>query len=108
VKLNIRTANEKAFDKYWFDVTPSLYQKPRVDFLIYSCGSAKSLFVFPVRDFESLIEGASLGGAKQVPNFTIFLDRNEFEPAGRSKNRISIVRFRNNVGLVTLASSHTA
>jgi hypothetical protein len=92
---NIRTANRKAGDKYWFDVTPALYQRNQVDFLLYGCGSAQTLYIFPRATFEELIEGASLGGQKQVPNFTIFSNNNVFEPAGHTERRRSIAGFLN-------------
>jgi hypothetical protein len=87
-KANIRTATTKSGDKYWFD------------FLLYTCGDADSIYVFPVRDFASLIEGASLGGQKQVPNFTIYLDRHLFEPAGRADAPRDISGYFNRFDLI--------
>ncbi len=94
-KINIRTANKKSGDKYWFDVTPEFYERKKVDFLLYSCGNVENIYIFPVVDFSKLIEGASLGGSKQVPNFTIFLDNHVFEPAGKSHSRSKIRSYYN-------------
>ena len=94
-KCNIRTASEKSGDKYWFDVTPNLYETNQVDYFIYVCGSPDSIYIFPCSDFSNLINGAHLGGQKQVPNFTIFDNPAEFEPAGHSHERHSIAKYRN-------------
>lgn len=95
-KCNVRTASKKSGDKYWFDVTPALYEENQVDYFIYVCGSPESIYIFPCDDFAELIKGAHLGGQKQVPNFTIFDGVNEFEPAGLSNKRKNIFKYRNN------------
>lgn len=80
--VNLRAASRKNADQYWFDVTPELYENNVVDFFLYACGSADDVYIFPTADFKKLIQGASLGGQKQVPNFTLYSDTHEFEPAG--------------------------
>jgi hypothetical protein len=92
--VNVRTASRKSGEKFWFDVTPELYEKRQVEFFIYVCGSPETIYVFPRLNFEYLIRGSSLGGQKQVPNFTLFADLNELEPAGRSTSRHDIAGFR--------------
>ena len=94
-RVNLRTASQKRGDQYWFDVTPEYYAKKLVDYFAYACGSASHVYVIPAYEMERLMEGASLGGQKQVPNFTIYLDRHEFEPAGRSEKRKSIEHYYN-------------
>ena len=93
--VNVRTASEKSGDKFWFDVTPELYEKRQVEFFIYVCGEPEAMYVFPRLNFEHLVRGASLGGQKQVPNFTIYINSNEFEPAGHAEARHNIGDFRN-------------
>lgn len=100
-KINIRTANKKSGDKYWFDVTPEFYERKKVDFLLYACGSADNIYIFPVVYFSKFIEGASLGGSKQVPNFTLFLNNHVFEPAGQSNNRTKIHSYYNSFNQLT-------
>ena len=97
---NVRTASEKAGAKFWFDVTPELYEKRQVEFFLYACGSADVIYVFPRINFEAFMRGASLGGQKQVPNFTIFTDSDELEPAGQAKARFNVRGFRNSFFLV--------
>jgi len=92
---NLRTATRKSGNKFWFDVTPELYERRQVEFFIYACGDASTMFVFPRLNMEYLVRQASLGGQKQVPNFTIYVDTDEFEPAGHSESSISIAGFRN-------------
>lgn len=92
---NVRSARRKSGDKFWFDVTPALYERRQVEFFVYACGDTTVIYVFPRLNFERLVRGASLGGQKQVPNFTLFIDTNEFEPAGRSSERSDITQFRN-------------
>lgn len=92
---NLRTASRKSGDKFWFDVTPELYERRQVEFFIYACGEASVLFVFPRLNMEHFVRYASLGGQKQVPNFTIYSDTNELEPAGHAGSRIQIAGFRN-------------
>jgi hypothetical protein len=94
-RLNIRSASQKNGDKYWFDVTPAFYERRKVDYFLYGCGSAREIYVFPVSDFAEMIEGASLGGQKQVPILTIYLDRHKFEPAGMANRTHDIHRFHN-------------
>ncbi len=101
---NVRTAGRKSGDKFWFDVTPELYEKRQVEFILYVCGSPEIIYVFPRLNFEYLIRGASLGGQKQVPNFTLFADSNEFEPAGRAESRHNVEGFRNAFFLIPGAS----
>jgi hypothetical protein len=96
--VNVRTANEKAGDSYWFDVTPSYFRS--VNFFLFACGSATTVYVFPAAILEKLVKNASLGGQKQVPNFTIYVDRHRFEPAGRSIETADIRMYLNNYGLV--------
>ena len=100
-KCNIRSASQKSGDKYWFDVTPSLYEKNQVDYFIYICGSPKVIYVFPCDVFSDLIVGAHFGGQKKVPNFTIFDNIAEFEPAGQSHKRKNISKYRNNFSLIS-------
>lgn len=92
---NLRTATRKSGDKFWFDVTPELYERRQVEFFIYACGDASVLFVFPRLNMEHFVRHASLGGQKQVPNFTIYSDTNEREPAGHAESRFPIAGFRN-------------
>jgi len=96
--VNIRTANQKAGSKYWFDVTPSFYSS--VHFFIFACGTPSTVYVFPTVDLKQLLVGASLGGQKQVPNFTIFSNTNELEPAGSGGIRKSIVQYLNAFALI--------
>lgn len=103
-RCNIRTANRKSGDKFWFDVTPSLYEKRQVDFFLYVCGESEIVYVFPRDHFYTLIKNAHLGGQKQVPNFTIYDDIKELEPAGHSFQRHKITKFRNAFDLITLRS----
>ncbi len=93
-RINLRTASQKAGDKYWFDATPRIYERRLVHFLAYACGSADNVYIFPVDDFATLITGASLSGQKQVPNFTIYLNRDEFEPAGHADRRHAVAKYR--------------
>jgi hypothetical protein len=102
-RVHVRTANEKSGDKYWFDVTPNLYVRRQADFLMYTCGSPECVYIFPVQDFERLIDGASLGGQKQVPNFTIYADRDMMEPAGHADHPHPIAKYRNAFELVAPA-----
>ncbi len=97
---NVRTASRKSGDKFWFDVTPELYEKRQVEFFLYVCGEPGVMFVFPRLNFEYFIRGAHVGGQKQVPNFTLFVDSHEFEPAGHSENRHKIDLFRNAFDLI--------
>lgn len=100
VTLNVRSASQKSGDKYWFDVTPDFYERGKVDYFVYGCGSASRLYVFPRQDFARMIEGASLGGKKQVPNFTIYLGRHKFEPAGRASQAHDIRTYYNAIALL--------
>jgi hypothetical protein len=97
---NIRTASRKSGDKFWFDVTPVLYEKHQVEFFLYTCGDPEIIYVFPRLNFEHFIHGAHFGGQKQVPNFTIFDGPQEFEPAGHSEHRHNIGLFRNAFDLI--------
>lgn len=99
-KVYLRVATEKSGYKYWFDINPNLIRKVNVDFLIYACGSENSVYVFPLEDFLHMLESANPGGVNQVPNFTIFVDSHEFEPAGHSKNRYPIKKYYNNYSIV--------
>jgi hypothetical protein len=72
----------------------------QVEFFLYSCGSADIIYVFPRVNFEFFVKTASLGGQKQVPNFTLYADANQFEPAGHSDTRFDISGFRNAFFLV--------
>ena len=96
--INLRTATQKAGSKYWFDVTPSFYSS--VNFFLFACGSASTVYVFPTSTMKDLLEGASLGGQKQVPNFTIFTDTDELEPAGAGGIRNNIGQYLNAFGLI--------
>lgn len=107
-RVHVRTANEKAGAKYWFDVTPSLYERGQTDFLMYTCGSPSVVYVFPVQDFMHLVAGASLGGQKQVPNFTIYVDRDTIEPSGHADEPRSIAKYRNAFGLVAQVTQRAA
>jgi len=99
-RVFVRVTTKKAGSKFWFDVTPNLYLNHETDFLIYACGSTQDLYVFPVDIFIQFIKGASKGGFHAVPNFTIFLNSHEFEPAGRSKNRYEIKQYYNSFELI--------
>lgn len=96
LNANIRVATQKSGSKYWFDVSPALYEGRRVECFIYACGSAAVLYVFPVEDFKRMIAGAHIGGVNQYPNFTIYVDTNNFEPAGHSDCRYPIGKYLNN------------
>jgi len=98
--VNVRTASRKAGDKFWLDVTPELYERRQVEFFLYVCGTPEIVYVFPRLNFEYLIRHASLGGQKQVPNFTLFVDSNQFEPAGHAEARHNIAGFRNAFHLI--------
>jgi len=99
-KVYLRVATEKSGYKYWFDINPNLFKKIKVDFLIYACGNENSVYVFPLNDFLQMLASANLGGVNQVPNFTIFVDSHEFEPAGHSRNRYQIKKYYNNFSLL--------
>lgn len=99
-RVFVRVTTEKAGNKFWFDVTPRLYTNHETDFLIYACGSTQNLYVFPVDNFAQFIGKASIGGAGAVPNFTIFLNSHEFEPAGQSAHRFKINQFWNRFDLI--------
>jgi len=99
-RVYLRVASEKSGSKYWFDVNPNLFRNVKVDFLIYACGSEHSVYVFPLSDFLQMLESANLGGVNQVPNFTIFVDSHELEPAGHSRNRYSINKYYNNYSAI--------
>jgi hypothetical protein len=96
--INIRTATQKSGSKYWFDVTPSFYTK--VQFFLFACGNASTVYVFPSTVLQAQLKNASLGGQKQVPNFTIFSDKHELEPAGASEMRNSIRQYLNAYSLI--------
>ncbi|MDB4890269.1 MAG: hypothetical protein JWL61_2124 [Gemmatimonadetes bacterium] len=104
--LNVRTASEKSGAKFWFDVTPRLYESESVDFFLFACGDAEHIYIFPRTALEPMVRAASLGGAKQVPQFTLFTDTNEFEPAGAA--RYSITAYLNAFNLLPSASVPTA
>lgn len=106
-KCNVRSASKKSGDKYWFDVTPALYEQNQVDYFIYVCGTPNTIYVFPCEDFSRLINGAHLGGQKQVPNFTIYDNTFEFEPAGLSYNKQNIYKYRNNFNLLSPYNTDT-
>jgi len=95
-KIYLRVTTEKSGPKYWFDIKPDLYERKMADFLMYACGSSNRIYVFPVDDFSIMISGASVGGVNQVPNFTIFLDSQKLEPAGRSDRKHDIAQYYNN------------
>lgn len=94
-RVNVRSASRKSGDKFWFDVTPSFIARGGVDFLLYACGSPECIYAFPAPELAKMVCGASLGGAKQVPNFTIYLQDHLLEPAGRADSKIDISRFFN-------------
>lgn len=97
---NVRTATEKSGSKFWFDVTPELYERRQVEFFVYVCGQVDTFYVFPRLTVEALARDASLGGQKQVPNFTLLVDSDEFEPAGKADNRQDISGFRRALFLI--------
>jgi|WetSurMetagenome_2_1015567.scaffolds.fasta_scaffold15771_1 hypothetical protein len=99
-RVYLRVAIEKAGDKYWYDINPKLFIKTKIDFLVYACGKTKSMYVFPAKIFFEMIRSASLGGVNQVPNFTIFIDSHELEPAGKSEQRFKIKDFWNKFTLI--------
>jgi hypothetical protein len=96
--INVRTATQKSGSKYWFDVTPSFY--PKVQFFLFACGNASTVYVFPSTVLQQQLKDASLGGEKQVPNFTIFSDKHELEPAGSRGVRSSIRQYLNAYTLI--------
>jgi hypothetical protein len=95
-RINIRTATDKGVDRYWFDVTPTLYSERKVEFLLFTCGYLSNTYIFPVEVFAKMIEGASLGGQKQVPNFNLRTDSHQFEPCGLRGKKFDISLFFNN------------
>lgn len=97
---NVRTASEKAGAKFWFDVTPDLYERRQVEFFVYACGTPELIYVFPRINFEMFMRNASRGGQKQVPNFTIYTDTDLIEPAGHAEAKFSVKGFRNAFYLV--------
>ncbi|MFZ0051344.1 MAG: HNH endonuclease [Desulfobaccales bacterium] len=82
----------RAGNKFWFDVTPRLYENHETDFLVYACGNTQDLYVFPVDDFAKFIQKASKGWSCK-PNFDLYLRSHEFEPAGQSSHRFKIKQF---------------
>lgn len=42
---NVRTASRKSRNKFWFDVTPSLYENNQVKFFLYVCGSSEVIYI---------------------------------------------------------------
>lgn len=96
--VNIRTANTKSGDKYWFDVTPNFYAS--VHFFLFACGNAGKVYVFPSAVLQSLLVGASLGGQKQVPNFTIFSNSDQFQAAGSGGVSQPIAAYLNAYGQI--------
>jgi hypothetical protein len=96
--INIRTATQKSGSKYWFDVTPSFYTK--VQFFLFACGDATTVYVFPSIVLQQQLRYASLGGQKQVPNSTIFSDKHELEAAGAGGKRSSISQYLNAYSLI--------
>ena len=99
--VNIRVATDKHREGYFFDFTPGHFHK--VDFAVFACGYPDCLYVIPVLDLWRLTANASLGGAKQVPNFTLFPAVNEFEPAGQAERRLSILKYFDDLEQLTLA-----
>ncbi|MBI5713191.1 MAG: hypothetical protein HZC38_07180 [Chloroflexi bacterium] len=91
--VNLRVTTKKAGAKYWFDVTPDLYNK--VAFFLYACGNAEHIYVFPSNELANMLSNASVGGVNQVPNFTIYIDTHELEPAGQSLSRHDIEEYHN-------------
>ena len=96
--INIRTATQKSGSKYWFDITPTFYTKAQ--FFLFACGNASTVYVFPSTVLQQLLKDASLGGEKQVPNFTIFSDIHKLEPAGAGGARSSIRQYLNAYSLI--------
>ncbi len=107
-KVYLRVASKKSGYKYWLDVNPNLFRKNNVDFLIYGCGSEKSIYIFPLNEFLLMIESANLGGVNQVPNFTIFVNSHELEPAGDSGNRFQIKKYFNDYSAITQIFSNVS
>ncbi len=96
----LRVAIQKDGGRFWFEVNPNLFEETHIDFLIYACGSEKSVYVFPLNDFKNMLESANLGGVNQVPNFSISVDSHEFKPAGHFRNKYSIKKYYNNFSLI--------
>jgi hypothetical protein len=99
-RIYLRVTTEKAGSKYWFDTKQDLYEQKKADFFIYACGSKDRLYIFPVDDFINMIEGASVGGVNQAPNFTIFVNTHKLEPAGRSDRKHDISKYYNNLSSI--------
>ncbi|WP_287600833.1 hypothetical protein [Thiothrix sp.] len=99
-RINLRVTTKKSGTKYWFDITPVLYEKSMVDFFVYACGSDQDIYVFPMGNMKEMVVNASIGGINSVPNFTIYTDRHDFEPAGHSESRIPIARYHNAMDLI--------
>ena len=99
-RINLRVTTKKSGAKFWFDITPALYESSMVDFFVYACGNDKDIYIFPKNDIQEMVSKASSGGINDVPNFTIYTNRHEFEPAGRATQRISIRRYHNAFGLI--------
>ena len=47
-----------------------------------------------------MLESANVGGVNQVPNFTIFVNSHELEPAGHSEKKYPIKEYFNNFSLI--------
>lgn len=99
-RINLRVTTKKSGTKFWFDITPILYERSMVDFFVYACGSDENIYIFPRKDMQEMVYIASNGGINNVPNFTIYTNYHEFEPAGHADQRIPIRRYHNAFGLI--------
>jgi hypothetical protein len=106
-RVYVRVITPKASKKFWFDVTPRLYENHETDFMVYACGNTQDLYVFPIDDFAEFIKKASKGGVGYKPNFTIYLRSHEFEPAGQSSNRFKIEQFFKRFDLIKHSLART-
>ena len=92
---NLRTTTTERDGVFWFDVTPELYEKHEVEFFIYVCGSPDVMYIFPQVNFKHFVSSANVGGIKQVPNFTLCVRTNHFQPGGHPSSSSNIAGFRN-------------
>lgn len=90
---NLRMAS--GVRKFWFDVTPELYEKLQVEFFIYACGGMETVYVLPCINLQHFVRSAGRSRRTNAPNFTIYTATDEFEPAGHSEARFNIAGFRN-------------
>lgn len=100
--VNIRANTKGQNGKFWFDVTQEFFT--RVEFFVFACESEENIYLFPSNDLKNLINGASVGGWKQEPQFTVYLTTHELGPAGKSNNKLSIEKYYNDFDLIKESS----